>query len=108
MAKKQTIAVKKAKGKRVNKKHFIIFKMKSTSGWKDNGNGTNSSGFSGLPGGIGNDGKFYDIDNRGYWWSSAKEKKGSAWSRRLFAIDGEIQSNGIYRRHGLSVRCIRD
>jgi hypothetical protein len=24
--------------------------LKSTSGWDDNGNGTNSSGFSGLPG----------------------------------------------------------
>ncbi len=28
-----------------------VKKMKSTSGWADNGNGTNSGGFSGLPGG---------------------------------------------------------
>jgi uncharacterized protein (TIGR02145 family) len=27
-------------------------KMKSTSGWYNNGNGTNSSGFTGLPGGL--------------------------------------------------------
>ena len=37
-------------------------KMKSTSGWDDDGNGTNSSGFAGLPGGQrGHNGYFYHI-----------------------------------------------
>ena len=38
-------------------------KMKSTSGWYNNGNGTNSSGFSGLPGGSRHDnGSLFSID----------------------------------------------
>ena len=49
-------------------------KMKSTSGWVENGNGTNSSGFSGLPGGYRYyDGTFDDIGDYGYWWSSTED-----------------------------------
>ena len=34
---------------------------------------TNSSGFTGLPGGYrDNDGTFYDIGYNGYWWSSTE------------------------------------
>ncbi|HIA36920.1 MAG TPA: hypothetical protein EYN89_09405, partial [Flavobacteriales bacterium] len=45
-------------------------KMKSTSGWKDNGIGTNESGFSGLPGGYRyDDGYYSSIGWSGLWWS---------------------------------------
>ncbi|MBM3920821.1 MAG: hypothetical protein FJ347_06290, partial [Sphingomonadales bacterium] len=48
-------------------------KMKSKTGWNENGNGTNSSGFSGLPGGTRNyNGTFYTIGYDGYWWSSSE------------------------------------
>lgn len=47
-------------------------KMKSTSVWKEN-NGTNNSGFSGLPGGNrDSDGRFNLIDYYGFCWSSAE------------------------------------
>ncbi|MBM3416347.1 MAG: hypothetical protein FJY20_07845 [Bacteroidetes bacterium] len=46
-------------------------KMKSTSGWEENGNGTNSSGFNGLPGGLrGGNGSFSSVGKFGGWWSS--------------------------------------
>src|SRR5665213_2175099 len=46
-------------------------KMKSTEGWTSNGNGTNESGFAGLPGGNRyNDGMFLLINNNGDWWST--------------------------------------
>ena len=73
------------------------------------GNGSNSSGFSGLPGGTrGNSGPFGVIGEGGLWWSSSGSDTGSAWLRYL-GYDG----GGVYRGDGdkgvgLSVRCLRD
>ena len=48
-------------------------KMKSKTGWGNDGNGTNSSAFAGLPGGCRDDnGVFDDIGADGYWWSSSE------------------------------------
>ncbi len=87
--------------------NFAGSMMKSNFG--DSWNGTNLSGFSGLPGGFRsfNDGYFYSAGNFGYWWSSSPFGS-SAWVRLLY-IDGE----NVYRyfdnqRLGFSVRCVRD
>ena len=57
-------------------------KMKTKSGWVKNGNGTNSSGFSGLPGGNrNNNGTFNNIGNNGNWWSSSENNTNYAWNR---------------------------
>ena len=101
-------------------------KMKSTSGWADNGNGTNSSGFSGLPGGIRfEDGTFefeddgtYKVGNAGSWWSSGLSFSAS-YDEGLTWISGASSFNILYRgvrffrndvvsKRGLSVRCLRD
>ena len=59
-------------------------KMKSTSGWQNNGNGTNTSGFSGLPGGFRNSyGNFTNFGAFGYWWSSSEDDTYNALSRDL-------------------------
>jgi len=48
-------------------------KLKSSTGWKDDGNGTNEYLFSALPGGYGNsDGSFYGAGNYGFWWSATE------------------------------------
>jgi uncharacterized protein (TIGR02145 family) len=48
-------------------------KMKSSSGWNHNGNGTNSSGFAGLPGGCRfYDGSFGNVGSIGCWWSASE------------------------------------
>jgi uncharacterized protein (TIGR02145 family) len=84
-------------------------KMKSTSGWKDNGSGNNSSSFSGLPGGKRNfEGTFNQIGDYGYWWSSTEYGIGFAWYRSLNYYSGNIDRNGDYQREGYSVRCLRD
>jgi len=82
-------------------------KMKSTSGWNDDGNGTNESGFSGLPAGDRN-GSFYDFGKCGYWWSSTEEASHSAWNRYLDYRDGNVYSFNYDKDGGLSVRCIKD
>ena len=82
--------------------------MKTTYGWYDDGNGTNSSGFSGLPGGYRYfNGSFYDAGYYGLWWSSSPD--GSfAWFRDLNYFDDDIFRSNNDRRSGFSVRCVRD
>ena len=83
--------------------------MKSSSGWKNNGNGTNTSGFAGLPGGYRyDDGNFYSIGANGYWWSSSEDDAYLAWYRGLNSIDGYVSRNSFNKRNGFSVRCLRD
>jgi uncharacterized protein (TIGR02145 family) len=83
--------------------------MKTTYGWENGGNGTNSSGFSGLPGGDREyDGLFYYAGSIGVWWSSSPN--GSVAWYRLLIIDN---SENVYRyslnpQNGFSVRCVRD
>ena len=84
-------------------------KMKSTSGWVENGNGTNSSGFSGLPGGIRNgDGAFYYVGEYGYWWSSTEYSTNDAWCRGLLYDYGYVDRFTNSKKNGFSVRCLRD
>jgi uncharacterized protein (TIGR02145 family) len=96
------------------------WKMKSTSGWNDYdlelGNGSNSSGFSGLPGGYrGTNGIFYYIGYHGNWWNSSEyyftNSKGS-WGRYLSNHSGDafrVREPFIeIDPSGMSVRCLRD
>jgi uncharacterized protein (TIGR02145 family) len=84
-------------------------KMKSTSSWADNGNGTNSSGFSGLPGGYRYfNCTFYDFGGYGGWWSSTENGANSAWCRSLHCFDGDVGRYGNSKTVGFSVRCLRD
>ena len=84
-------------------------KMKSTSGWYNDGNGTNTSGFAGLPGGCRfNDGNFYVIGANGSWWSSSEGYADNAWYRYLNSNDGNVSRLNNDERNGFSVRCLRD
>ena len=84
-------------------------KMKSKNGWDDNGNGTNSSAFSGLPGGNRfDDGTVNSIGKFGCWWSSTEYDTGSAWHRTLGYSSGNAYSSNYSKTDGFSVRCLRD
>ena len=84
-------------------------KMKSTSGWSKGFNGTNSSGFSGLPGGYrSSNGDFSGIGADGDWWSSSEGNTSTAWCRYLNYDDGYVNRDYNYKRNGFSVRCLRD
>lgn len=92
-------------------------KMKATYGWTEHihlgGNGTNSSGFAGLPGGCRSEA--VDFASRGFygsWWSSSPSESG-AWGRTLASRhraspDEIVYRSKRHRRDGVSVRCIRD
>lgn len=84
--------------------------MKSKNGWHEEGNGNNSSGFSGFPGGM----RYYDgsyfffIGKNGYWWSSSEKDTNSAWFRNLVYNSNSLDRLADEKQSGLSVRCIRD
>ena len=82
--------------------------MKTDYGWSNGGNGTNSSGFSGLPGGYRVlNGAFYFAGGNGFWWSSSPFGS-SAWSRDLFSNGEGVSRNNNNLQLGFSVRCVRD
>jgi len=85
-------------------------KVAGTTRWTTPNTGAdNSSGFAGLPGGIrDNNGTFSNVGYNGYWWSSTGEDATLAWYRFLFYNSGNILRWGFNKRHGFSVRCLRD
>jgi len=82
-------------------------KMKSTSGWNSGGNGSNSSGFTGLPGGSRYSGGFYSLGSSGLWWSASESGSGS-WGRELGYNDGVVDRLNFNRYYGFSARCVLD
>ena len=83
--------------------------MKTNYGWNGGDNGTNSSGFSGLPGGFrAADGlSFEQAGNYGIWWSSSPSDS-YAWVRFLYANGELVDRSYDDQRNGFSVRCVRD
>jgi uncharacterized protein (TIGR02145 family) len=83
--------------------------MKSTSGWLENGNGNNSSGIAGLPGGLRSpNGSFNYLGKLGYWWSASESASDKAWYRVLYYNFGGVFRYGGSKSCGFSVRCLRD
>jgi uncharacterized protein (TIGR02145 family) len=84
-------------------------KLKSTRGWKDNGNGNNESSFSALPGGNRNaDGSFWFEGEYGYWWTSTFLGGHSARTRFISYYGNSVERGGGFSISGLSVRCIKN
>ena len=87
-------------------------KLISSIGWNNNRNGTNVSGFNGLPGGrrytYESDIKFELEGNCSFWWSSSGHSPDHSWFWPI--DDGEIilYWNYCFRANGLSVRSIKD
>ena len=77
--------------------------------WANPNRGSNSSGFTALPGGSRSSSGIYNAVKRdGYWWTSSYSDSNRGVGRRLYydyAIIDEIITN---KRTGASVRCIRE
>jgi uncharacterized protein (TIGR02145 family) len=87
--------------------------MKSTSGWDNGVNGSNSSGFTGLPGGYRKASGFDAVRDNAPWWSSTSvgidnQGNGFSWQRRLDPEEDYVHRDGKYHLFGLSARCVRD
>jgi uncharacterized protein (TIGR02145 family) len=74
-----------------------------------NQSATNSSGFSGAPGGFRTrSGNYNDVGYLGYWWSSSELSPSYAWFRFLDYFNGDALRVFNYKQNGFSVRCLRD
>jgi uncharacterized protein (TIGR02145 family) len=73
------------------------------------GNGTNSSGFSGLPGGYRYSfGTFSFQGFDGYWWSASESTTDDAYYRGLYHPNDSLYRGFNNKGKGFSVRCLRD
>ena len=95
---------------------FYANKLKATSGWGEeknfyNPNGTNTSGFTGLPGGtnLASTGQSTDEGGSGNWWSITADKKFTIWELDNSSDDRIIIHKDFYLSNsGFSVRCVKD
>jgi len=84
-------------------------KLKATSGWNNNGNGTDEFGFSALPGGARSDlGSFFDVGDVGYWWSTMELSANYAYHRYISYKSNDVAYYDIVKRSMRSVRCVQD
>ena len=85
-------------------------KLKSTTGWDLDGNGTNTSGFTALPAGY----RYYgDGTTKGlglitYFWTSSNVDDLISTYRRLDADNAAIYRSATHKEAGKSVRCIKN
>jgi len=84
-------------------------KLKSTSGWNENGNGTDDYGFSALPGGDSGDGEsFANAGDYGVWWSSTVYDDSYAWYWGMNHNYESVRNNYYLKSYLYSVRCVED
>ncbi len=85
------------------------WKLKSTFGWNNNGNGIDSVGFRGLPAGHRPpDGLFADLTIYACWWSSTEKPVNDAYCRLLKDEFIKINRKFLPMTWGISVRCLKD
>jgi uncharacterized protein (TIGR02145 family) len=82
-------------------------KLKSLKGWIDGSNGSNESGFNGLPGGYRvENGLFQNLGSIGTWWSSTESKTLTAFDHYL-TQGGSLDQSSTPKQRGESVRCLK-
>ncbi len=82
--------------------------MKASSSDVPPWNGTNSSGFSGLPAGYRDGNGFFSFGGAmALWWTSTSVGN-FAYGRKLFALDSQVTLVSNFHQLGYSIRCVRD
>jgi uncharacterized protein (TIGR02145 family) len=85
-------------------------KEEGTLNWDSPNTGaTNTSLFTGIPGGYRyNDGFFYGVGFYGAWWSSTQYNSDDAWNRDLGSNSEIAGKRNRGKIEGLSIRCLID
>jgi uncharacterized protein (TIGR02145 family) len=89
-------------------------KETGTTHWSNPNQGaTNETGFNAVPGGYRNAfniPSFMDIRDYGAWWSSTEDENNYeyAWYYIMDYFTPDLYNNNYYKKHGFSVRCIKD
>ncbi|MFC4720691.1 fibrobacter succinogenes major paralogous domain-containing protein [Geojedonia litorea] len=84
-------------------------KLKSISGWDDNGNGTNDYAFNALPGGVKSGyGGFNSYKKQASFWSNSTHDDQGLWSVVLMWWSDKAIINPSGKKGGLHCRCIKE
>ncbi len=68
-----------------------------------------SSGFHLVAGGFrGGNGRFYEIDRIGNWWTTTEYNNDNSWYRGIYFYGKVITRYGLDKRSGISIRCVKD
>ena len=83
--------------------------LKSTSGWYDSGNGTDTYGFSALPAGVRlSSGLFSYVGYYADFWSATEGGTGYADTRGLDYYGADMGTGSSDKLSAFSVRCVQD
>ena len=84
--------------------------MKSASSLWNVGNGTNTSGWSALPGGYRDvaNGNFNNVGDLSYWWTSSDGGSANALFRQLDGNNTGVNRGGVDKQVGKYVRCMKN
>jgi uncharacterized protein (TIGR02145 family) len=84
-------------------------KLKAGRDWAVGGGGTDSLGFSALPGGIRlEDGAFRGALFYGYWWSGTEKGDEYAYYYGMSSYDENVAKDYEHKVRGHSIRCVKD
>jgi len=88
-------------------------KMKEagTTHWASPNTGaTNSSGFTGLPGGLRlpDNGDYEYITENGLWWTSTQFNNSMVWGTYLWYLSPSVEHDPVFKNFGVSIRCVKD
>lgn len=84
-------------------------KLKSISGWDDNGNGTNTNNFNALPGGVKSGyGGFNSFKKQASFWSNTAHEEQGLWSVVLMWWSDKAIINPSGKKGGLHCRCVKE
>ena len=87
----------------------VGYALKSTSGWRDNGNGSDAFGFGALPAGYRTiSGTFADVQSHANFWSATKVSDNFAYYLSLSYYDMNLRTTNYSTLTARSVRCIKD
>lgn len=75
--------------------------------YSPNSASSNSTGFTGLPGGYRlRNGKFNALGGGGYWWSSTEMHSNMVRTHDLHHVDSPLDDGNAHKLDGFSVRCV--
>jgi uncharacterized protein (TIGR02145 family) len=84
------------------------YKLKSSDGWNQSGDGDDAFGFSALPGGI-YENTFTSVGYSGFWWTATEDySRGGYYYRRMDYNGGFVMENNAGGNLYLSVRCVKN
>ena len=84
-------------------------KLKALTDWNaPNTDATNSTGFTGYPGGLQGPSGFLRAGSHGYWWTSSVYSSNLSYLIYISYNNAQCLGNWVEQYSGLSVRCIKD